>query len=399
MLVKTIPDLAQARVSRSQGRLVTEAPPILNPIDLEAVECAVRLRAERSGSEVVTITLGEPSVEGSLKKLAALGADQCYLVDQTGIAMEDPACRARVLAAAVQKLGGVDHVLAGSGSVTGGGGAVAYAMAEALRCAARPMISALSDLPPPPSVATVAPGQFPPRSTPITAIARAAKVPLTRWTLADLGLTAGAVGAEAAAVQVRRRYLPDPETAPGRMAASSGEGELPPTDWSGLLVVGESAGARLAPGTAGTVALAAEVAQLLGARVTVLLVGAEAAARAIRYGADLVRTCASEDRLLEAVTALVAADHPEAVLWDDTPAARVMAARLSLRLQTGYLLGASYVALDAEHRQLVVTQLIYEGRLMQEGVIRTRPQLITLATAGQATPVPDAARTGPVTPL
>lgn len=399
MLVKTIPDLAQARVSRSQGRLVTEAPPILNPIDLEAVECAVRLRDQAHGGEVMTITLGDLSVEGSLKKLAALGADQCYLIEQTGVAMEDPGCRARVLAAAVRKVGGVDHLLAGSGSVTGGGGAVAYAVAEALGTAARPTISALSELPAPPSLATVAPGHFLPRPTPITAIARAAKVPLIRWALSDLGLATSAVGTEASVVQVRRRYLHDPETAPSRMAASSGEGELPPPDWSGLLVVGESDGARLAPGTAGTVALAAELAQLLGARVTVLLVGAEAAPRAIRYGAEVVRTCASGDRLLEAVAALVAADHPEAILWEDTPAARVMAARLSVRLQTGCLLGAAHVALDAEHRQLVMTQHIYEGRLMQEVVIRTRPQLITLAPAAQATPVPDAARTGPVTPL
>ena len=399
MLVKLIPDLAQARLSRSQGRFLTEAPPILNPVDLEALECAVRLREQTPGAEVVTLTLAEPSVEGALKKLAALGADNCYLVDQAGVAVEDPACRARVLAAALQKIGSVDQVVAGSGSVTGGGGAVGYAIAEVLGCAARPSISASSDWPASPSLSTVAPGQFPPRPTPITAIARAAKVPLTRWELADLGLAASAVGPEAAAVQVRRRYLPDPESAPSRLATSSGAGELPPAEWSGLLVVGASDGARLTPGSAGTVALAAEVAQLLGARVTVMLVGAGAAARAIRYGADVVRTCASSDGLLEAVAGLVTADHPEAVLWDDTPAARVMAARLSLRWQTGCLLGVSHVALDAESRQLVATQTLYEGRVAQEVVIRRRPQFITIAAAAHAAPVPDAARPGTVTPL
>jgi electron transfer flavoprotein beta subunit len=105
--VKTTPDTT-ATVKVDNGKPTWgEAPLVINPWDEYAVEAALQLK-EANGGTVTAISVGGEEARIALKHALAMGADDALLISDSALAAVEPQAVAHILAAAIQKLGGVD---------------------------------------------------------------------------------------------------------------------------------------------------------------------------------------------------------------------------------------------------------------------------------------------------
>ena len=126
--VKRIGDMPRLREG---GRVeLSEDGQASNPLDLSALEEALRLRAE-SGGEVVALSVGPPAAEVTLRKALMMGADRMVRLWDERLRGCDSFAMALVLAKAARALG-FDLLLCGARSADSGGELMAAAIAEQL---------------------------------------------------------------------------------------------------------------------------------------------------------------------------------------------------------------------------------------------------------------------------
>ncbi len=111
VLVKQIPQLSEVTVG-TKGPEWPESSLIINPFDEYAVEEALRWK-EKIGCSAITVSFGKSSAESILRDTLALGIDDAYLVASDNFSHLDSQTSARVLAAAIRKIGDIDLVLTG----------------------------------------------------------------------------------------------------------------------------------------------------------------------------------------------------------------------------------------------------------------------------------------------
>ncbi len=111
VLVKQIPQLSEVTVG-TNGPEWPESSLIINPFDEYAVEEALRWK-EKIGCTAISISYGKPSAEAILRDTLALGLDDAYLIASDSFSHIDSQTSARVLAAAIRKIGDIDLVLTG----------------------------------------------------------------------------------------------------------------------------------------------------------------------------------------------------------------------------------------------------------------------------------------------
>ncbi len=106
---------SQFKVDGKELRVVppTGVPPIVNGFDMNAVEAALRLRDAGVEIEIVVFSVGTGFAIDVMKKPLAIGADRLVLIDDEAAASLDALGTAKVLAAAIERDGGADLVLAG----------------------------------------------------------------------------------------------------------------------------------------------------------------------------------------------------------------------------------------------------------------------------------------------
>lgn len=120
--IKQVPD-SEAKVKAEGGQVDTGgATLVINPFDEYAVEGALQQREAISGSTVTALCIGPESAKEALKHALAMGADDAILVSDPALNNLDTAGAARVLAAAIQKIGGVDMVVFGRQTLDNGSG-------------------------------------------------------------------------------------------------------------------------------------------------------------------------------------------------------------------------------------------------------------------------------------
>ena len=102
------------RIDNETNRVVPVQgiPPIVNGFDENAVEAALQLK-EVSEATVTVISVGSGFVMDVMKKPLSMGADQLILVDDPAVGDLDTFGSAKVLAAAIQKVGEYDLILCG----------------------------------------------------------------------------------------------------------------------------------------------------------------------------------------------------------------------------------------------------------------------------------------------
>jgi electron transfer flavoprotein beta subunit len=131
--VKQIPDPASpGELDASTKTLKRDGKLILDESDGYGVEMALQLVDAAGGGEVSIVSMAPNGEVSGMRTALAMGAAKGVLVSDPELAGSDALTTAKVLAAAVQKLGGADLVLAGTESSDGYTGTVPEQMAEVL---------------------------------------------------------------------------------------------------------------------------------------------------------------------------------------------------------------------------------------------------------------------------
>jgi electron transfer flavoprotein beta subunit len=187
---------------------------IINPFDEYTIEEGLR-QQEKHGGEVIVLCMGPATASDTIRKALAMGADSGVLVSDDALAGSDAIGTARVLAAALKKIG-FDLALFGSAAADSYGGVVPSAVAELLDM---PLLSFASKLDidggmakiqrqaelgyneveaATPALVSVVKSINEPRYPSMKGIMQSKKKPIDTWSLADLGLDTGTVGGGAA---------------------------------------------------------------------------------------------------------------------------------------------------------------------------------------------------------
>lgn len=207
--IKQVPDSA-AKVVVENGKVSWgDAPLVINPWDEYAVEAALQQK-EALGGTVTAISIGGEGAKEAIKHALAMGADDAILVNDPALAGMDTQAASQTLAAAIDKIGGVEMAFFGRQAIDGDAGLVPSQSARllgwpALTLAAvikvdggnvrveraieegRQIVAAKL-----PAVFSLVKDFGEPRYPSFMGIRKAARAEIPSWTLADLALAAPA---------------------------------------------------------------------------------------------------------------------------------------------------------------------------------------------------------------
>src|SRR5512145_2737153 len=95
--IKQVPDTTQVQIDPMTNTLVREGIPfIMNPYDTHALEESLRLKG-RYGVRTVTLSMGPPNAEATLRKACAVGVDQAILLSDRVFGGADTLATSKVL--------------------------------------------------------------------------------------------------------------------------------------------------------------------------------------------------------------------------------------------------------------------------------------------------------------
>ncbi len=131
--VKQIPDPAlPASLDPTTKTLKRDGKLILDESDSYGVEMALQLVGKAGGGEVSLVSMAPNGETSGMRTALAMGAAKGVLVSDPALRGTDALTTAKILAAAVQKLGGADLIIAATESSDGYTGTVPEQMAEVL---------------------------------------------------------------------------------------------------------------------------------------------------------------------------------------------------------------------------------------------------------------------------
>ncbi len=129
--IKQILDPSGLSFRRDKERMfVNREEYIIDPGSKSAVEAALRVKGD--GDQVVALSVGKPRADDALREALAMGCDEAYLLSDKAFASADISVTARILAAAIERLGGADLIIAGRESSDTGAGQIGPRLAQAL---------------------------------------------------------------------------------------------------------------------------------------------------------------------------------------------------------------------------------------------------------------------------
>ncbi len=207
--IKQVPD-SEAKVKAEDGQVSWgDAPLVINPFDEYAVEGALQQK-EASGGTVTALCIGPESAKEALKHALAMGADEAILVSDAALNDLDTLGAAKVLAAAIKKVGDANMVVFGRQTLDNGAG---LTPAQTARVLGWPMLgwvgqikveggsvqvervleegrqSVKANLP---AVLSVVQSIGEPRYPSFMGIRKASKATIPVWSLGDVGIAAPA---------------------------------------------------------------------------------------------------------------------------------------------------------------------------------------------------------------
>jgi electron transfer flavoprotein beta subunit len=242
VLVKQVPDTySERKLSDSDFTLDRDsADAVLDEINERAVEEALQLKEAHDG-EVTVLSVGPERAAEAIRKALSMGADKAVHVSDSTLHGADVVQTAKVLAAAIGRIDGVDLVIAGNESSDGSGGAIPAMLAELLGYPQltharkveidgttlkvdRETDDGITHLEAGlPAVISVGEKINEPRYPSFKGIMAAKKKPVETLTVADLGLDAGEVGLANAASTVVEA-APKPPRSAGQRVTDEGDG-------------------------------------------------------------------------------------------------------------------------------------------------------------------------------
>jgi electron transfer flavoprotein beta subunit len=117
--IKQVPETSNVKMDPETGTVIRAGvETVVNPLDLYALEAALRLK-ESQGGTVTVISMGPPQAIKALKEAIAMGCDEAVLVSDKKFSGSDTWATSYTLAQAIKKIGGYDLVIAGERATDG----------------------------------------------------------------------------------------------------------------------------------------------------------------------------------------------------------------------------------------------------------------------------------------
>ena len=258
VLIKQVPETDKVKMDPETGTMIrTGQETIINPLDLYAIEEALTLKemaikeadptrakatAEMELPRVTVLTMGPQDADRALREALSMGCDDAILLTDRGFAGSDTWATARVLAAAIEKVGDCDLILAGERATDGDTGQVPCEVAAQLGLPVVTYVSKLSVERPvqnvverpvqnagagvhllvhrlteegyqvlratTPCVVSVVKEIASPRLPTLRGKKASRNAAIVRWGMADLGLEAGTVGLTGSPTRVTKVFYP-----------------------------------------------------------------------------------------------------------------------------------------------------------------------------------------------
>lgn len=233
VLAKQVPDTwSDRKIDLESGMLDrTASEPVPDEINERALENALVFKDANPDTEIVVVSMGPEDTSKTLRKLLSMGADSAVLVTDEALPGSDMVQTARVLAAAVEKVG-PDLVVAGNEATDGRGGMIPAMVAEILGWPVLPGLDQLQITPEAvsgtapidggslavssrlPAVVSVTEKSAEPRFPNFKGIMQAKKKPQETCSLAELGMQAGPESGTVRSVMVSAKERPPKEAGP-----------------------------------------------------------------------------------------------------------------------------------------------------------------------------------------
>jgi len=135
VLAKQVPDTRNVgKDAMKEDGTVNRAalPAIFNPEDLNALEQALRLKAQHPDSTVTLLTMGPPRAADIIREGLFRGADKGYLLTDRAFAGADTLATSYALSMAIRKIGDFDLIVSGRQAIDGDTAQVGPQVAEKL---------------------------------------------------------------------------------------------------------------------------------------------------------------------------------------------------------------------------------------------------------------------------
>ena len=111
---KQVVDIAEMKIDTATKKPLLEgAPKIVNDIDKNAIEEAIKIK-EKQGGKITVVTVGSPDAKDRIKELLAMGADEGILIPLSGD--QEYHVITILLSEAIKKLEAYDLILCGEAS-------------------------------------------------------------------------------------------------------------------------------------------------------------------------------------------------------------------------------------------------------------------------------------------
>lgn len=130
--IKQVPETSKVKMDPVSGTMIrTGVESIINPLDLYAIETAIRLK-EKNGGTITVISMGPPQTIKAIREAIAMGCDDGVLLSDKSFGGADTWATAYTLTLGVKKLGDVDLILCGERATDGDTGQVGPGLASML---------------------------------------------------------------------------------------------------------------------------------------------------------------------------------------------------------------------------------------------------------------------------
>ncbi len=122
--IKQVPDTARVKLDPVTGTMIrSEADAVMNPLDLYAVETALRLK-EQYGGWITVLSMGPKSAARSIKEDLAMGCDEGILLSDKAFAGSDTWATSYTLSTVIRQSLSFDLIIAGERATDGDTGQV-----------------------------------------------------------------------------------------------------------------------------------------------------------------------------------------------------------------------------------------------------------------------------------
>ena len=227
--VKEVPDTTEVKIDPETGTLIRSGvPAILNPFDMYALEAALEVKDENSGTEVIVLSMGPPQAEKNLRDTIAMGVDDVYLITDRAFAGADTWATSYTLSTAIKHIGDIDLIFTGKQAIDGDTAQTGPGIAEWLNLPQVTFVKKIRKVGDSsivverstesgyqvvearlPAVITIVKGDKEPRLPSLRGMMKAKRTEIHKLTSADLPVDEGKIGLAGSPTQVRKIFTPE----------------------------------------------------------------------------------------------------------------------------------------------------------------------------------------------